>query len=688
MAAGRLIIPGWSPAVDADGVPIPNAKMFFYLNKTTTLATVYSDMALTLPLSNPVLANAAGQWPAIWADDTNLFSVSIDAPYGPPGVPFTFDDLGPSTSTNTGGAANKLDRDGANAEPDLLPNIGAAPDTFKADRVPRGTIDKLVERVSVKDYGAFGDGASHTLSATTAFRGENTTGWSLAQWKTYFPAAVSLAQEIDFLAHEEALRQALEAHRPIEVFVPAGKYNLGTDGVVIQHDGVAIRGDGPHATTWLSYKPDGDIFTFRNMGAGGIFNGTIAAMVKRTEGSAVLFHNGHNLVSRDLRLDPGSLHGGPGDAEHWSGFDMTAGVSQFLYTVEDYELNNVGHGFRIGQTGGYVQDVWIGRGICVARGAGVRAYNVGGLYVYNMPDFLGCSWGLQCIPGAGQTVSGMMISGMLVDTCRFHGVDIQPQAGGSVVDFQMTDVWASSSGTQVPGGEASLAACGIHINGAAGYVGGGMITSPRCIGNVSNGIQVMHAGEITISNAQCNYNSVRSPGTFSGIFLGVGASNVSVVGGFSGPTGKFKQEGFPSTQQFGVFVDSGATGCKVIYADVTGNINPGVFNAGTNTYITTPGASINQPIDTPNQLGPIGVNRAAIPSASIATANQLSIGGFEPICGFNAYYDGSVWRYQDSGPAAALVAYAAGLTLVRFATNASGPDAAATIASSDLVATV
>lgn len=113
MAAGRLIVPGWSPAVDADGVPIPNAKMFFYLNKTTTLATVYSDMALTVPLSNPVLANAAGQWPAMWADDANLFSVSIDAPYGPPGVPFTFDDLGPSTAANTSTAA-KADKDAAN----------------------------------------------------------------------------------------------------------------------------------------------------------------------------------------------------------------------------------------------------------------------------------------------------------------------------------------------------------------------------------------------------------------------------------------------------------------------------------------------------------------------------------------------------------------------------------------------
>ena len=114
MAAGRIIVPSWMPAVDSDGVPIPNARMFFYENETTTLATIYADMTLTTPLTNPVEADSSGQFPGIWADDANLFSVTVDAPYGPPGQPFTFDDLGPSTSANTS-AINKADRDLDNA---------------------------------------------------------------------------------------------------------------------------------------------------------------------------------------------------------------------------------------------------------------------------------------------------------------------------------------------------------------------------------------------------------------------------------------------------------------------------------------------------------------------------------------------------------------------------------------------
>lgn len=100
MAAGRLIVPGWMPALDEDGNPIPNARVFFYLNKTTTLAAVFSDEAMTVPLVNPVPSNASGRFPAVWANDSVLYSVSVDAPYGPAGIPFTYDDLSASMAAD------------------------------------------------------------------------------------------------------------------------------------------------------------------------------------------------------------------------------------------------------------------------------------------------------------------------------------------------------------------------------------------------------------------------------------------------------------------------------------------------------------------------------------------------------------------------------------------------------------
>lgn len=122
MASGRLVFSNWMPALDADGVPIPNAQMFFYVNRTTTLAVVYADEALTTPLANPVLADSSGQFVPVWADQDLLFSAAIASTTL--GQFDTIDDLAPSNSV--GGATNKLDRDGGNPEPGFLDNVGAA----------------------------------------------------------------------------------------------------------------------------------------------------------------------------------------------------------------------------------------------------------------------------------------------------------------------------------------------------------------------------------------------------------------------------------------------------------------------------------------------------------------------------------------------------------------------------------
>jgi len=96
MPAGRLVIPSWMPALNSDGFPIPNAQAFFYFDGTTTLQTVYADEDLLTPLANPVKANSSGRFPTIWADEDTVYSVTMDADYGPPGVPFTFSGITPS----------------------------------------------------------------------------------------------------------------------------------------------------------------------------------------------------------------------------------------------------------------------------------------------------------------------------------------------------------------------------------------------------------------------------------------------------------------------------------------------------------------------------------------------------------------------------------------------------------------
>ena len=154
MAAGRIVIPGWMPALDSTGAPIPNAQIYIYLNGTTTLATVYSDDTLTTPIANPVEANSSGQFPEIWADDANLFSVSVDAPYGPPGIPFTFDSIGPATvsavidvATDAGtAAANAVVATKANITGD---NISASAFRFNIDAPTQSLFPNLTDSFGV-----------------------------------------------------------------------------------------------------------------------------------------------------------------------------------------------------------------------------------------------------------------------------------------------------------------------------------------------------------------------------------------------------------------------------------------------------------------------------------------------------------------------------------------------------------
>ena len=104
MASGRLFIPGWMPARDSNGDPIPNVVVSFYQNETDVLASVYADDALTVPLTNPVAANSSGRFPQIYASDAMTYSASVDAPYGPAGQPFTFDGLQASQAADIAAA--------------------------------------------------------------------------------------------------------------------------------------------------------------------------------------------------------------------------------------------------------------------------------------------------------------------------------------------------------------------------------------------------------------------------------------------------------------------------------------------------------------------------------------------------------------------------------------------------------
>jgi hypothetical protein len=68
--------PRFTP-VDAQGDPYPGATLTFYAAGTTTPQPVYSTAALVTPLTNPVVANAAGSFEPIFLDQSASYRVIL-----------------------------------------------------------------------------------------------------------------------------------------------------------------------------------------------------------------------------------------------------------------------------------------------------------------------------------------------------------------------------------------------------------------------------------------------------------------------------------------------------------------------------------------------------------------------------------------------------------------------------------
>jgi hypothetical protein len=73
--ATKLYFNPFIPAFSNIGVPIAESKLYFYFTNTTTKAPIFADAALTVPHTNPVLANLAGKYPPIYMSDAIVFRV-------------------------------------------------------------------------------------------------------------------------------------------------------------------------------------------------------------------------------------------------------------------------------------------------------------------------------------------------------------------------------------------------------------------------------------------------------------------------------------------------------------------------------------------------------------------------------------------------------------------------------------
>lgn len=73
--ASKIYYSPFIPLFSGNGLPVANGKLFFFYTGTTNLAPIYSDPALTIPLTNPVQADAGARLPNIYLDETITYRV-------------------------------------------------------------------------------------------------------------------------------------------------------------------------------------------------------------------------------------------------------------------------------------------------------------------------------------------------------------------------------------------------------------------------------------------------------------------------------------------------------------------------------------------------------------------------------------------------------------------------------------
>lgn len=180
-----------------------------------------------------------------------------------------------------------------------------------ASAVSRTVHDKLLETISIRDFGAIGDGTLHPLSERYS---------TLAEAQSVYPFVTSLEQSIDYAAIQSAINVAISDKKSLEV----------TSGNYYSSDPIIIKVENHYSKNGLSMSGDGramTMFTFP-LGSDG-FN-----IVPVTEGQYT-----YNVTLRDFDI----IQDGHSDSSVGSagkGIHATNGCSHMLW----HNLRIVGFG--------------------------------------------------------------------------------------------------------------------------------------------------------------------------------------------------------------------------------------------------------------------------------------------------------------------------------------------------------
>jgi hypothetical protein len=489
---------------DNNGVPLAGGLIYTYLAGTTTPATTYTSNTGLTAHPNPIVLDAAGRiatgevWLTTGVDYKFLVKTSVGVQLG------SYDNI-PSINdfTAVNAAVYAAFANTTNVA------LGDALVGFKQSNssgaltsaVGRTVHQKLQESVSVKDFGATGDGTTDDTGA--------------------IQAAIT----------------AVTASNG-SVYVPTGTYNITSLTIT---SSITLYGDGV-GSILRTTSATGDAIYIDGVGndPGCVLEYLyINSTVTRTAGYMVNSHSSQGTKIRNCRIDNG-----------YNGVGITGNVVQGVYIQNCvfYGISLAGSAIDVtaqvltqGIVGSVFSDLWIaGTSSLVHTGNGINVACVGDLTINNVST-LYCDTGLNVQPATGATVQALFVSNCFFDSGDLQGLNFSP-AGGSIQLVKCVNVWAATFG----------------LNGAL-LSGTGNILETEFVnctfaGNGNNGLFIAS----TIATNTSFIGGCLAQNVNAGFIAFANVNNFRIIGATIGATGQF------TANNYGVEINPGTSDNYII----------------------------------------------------------------------------------------------------------------------------